>query len=91
VGGGLLPPVVVQLLPHAAGGVVVGRLTVPANPLSALGAVPPERLLSWYHVSAHQVTVVEDVAAPTVLSPSVNAPRLGNANTIAVLLSLDAA
>src|ERR671924_1851809 len=90
VGGGLLPPVVGQLLPQAAGGVLVGRLTVPAKPLSAGGAVPPERLFSCDQLSAHHVTVVVGVAALTVRSPRVNAPRLGNANTVAVVLSLDA-
>ena len=32
--------------PHGAGGVLVGRLTVPANPLKDAGAPPPDRLFS---------------------------------------------
>src|SRR5438067_287953 len=69
VGGGLLPPVVVQLGVHllaGVGGVVVGSVTLPANPLSDDGAVPPVRRFRLHQMSAHQVTVVVGVAAATV-------------------------
>src|SRR3954449_12357479 len=89
-GGGLLPVAVVQALPHPDGGVVVGRVIVPSKPLYADGAAPPVRTFRLGHVSAHHVTVVALPAAAAVVFPSVNAPRLGKAKTIAVFESLDA-
>jgi hypothetical protein len=81
-GGGLLPVVVVQLPPHTGG----FELRVAAKPLNDDGADPLDRLFKLDHVSPHHVTVVEVPAAATVLSPSTNAPRLGNANAVAVLV-----
>jgi len=50
VGGGLLPPEVVQVPLQRAGGVLVGRLdTVPAKPLNAEGASPADTLLRVDH------------------------------------------
>ena len=81
-----MPPLVFQMPLQLAGGEVVGRLaTLPAKPLKAGGADPPDRLFAADQVSLHQVTGVEAPAAATVLSPSTNAPRLGKANTVAVL------
>jgi hypothetical protein len=89
-GGGLSPPVVVKLTPQTLAGVVLGSVeTLPAKPLKAIGAVPPVRLFTLDQESLHHVTV-EDPAPVTVLSPSTKAPRLGKANTIAVVLSLAA-
>ena len=84
-GGVLLPGRVVHGPPQPDGGVPAGRLTVPAKPLNAEGAAPPVRTFSADHSAPHQVTV-PDPAPATVPSPSTNAPRVGNANTIAVLL-----
>jgi hypothetical protein len=67
--------------------VLVGSATLAAKPLNAVGEKPSERLLSINHCTDHQVTGVLAAAAATALSPSTNAPRLGNANTIAVLVS----
>src|SRR5436190_11501985 len=89
-GGGLLPPLVVQLLLQTYAGVVVGSVVEATNPLKGGGAWPPLRLFSRYQLLFHQLTVVEDVAAATVRSPSVNTPLLGKANTVAVVLALDA-
>src|SRR4051812_34259797 len=86
VGGGLLPPEVDDGAPHVAGGVAVGRLTVPAKPLNADGAAPPDSTFTPAHWLPHQVTVPPPAA---LTSPTVNAPRLGNANTIAVALLAD--
>jgi hypothetical protein len=70
-------------------GDVVGSVTPLAKPLNAEGATPPVRVLSWFQLLSHQVTV-DDPAVFAVVSPSVKTPLLGNANTIAVLLlSLD--
>src|SRR3954454_23390771 len=88
-GGGLVPPIEVQLPLQTFAGEVVGSVTPLANPLNADGAPPPVRLLSLFHELSHQVTV-DEPAVLTVVSPSANTPELGNANTIAVLLpSLD--
>src|SRR5947209_13894164 len=86
VGGGLFPPLVVQFPLQTFAGEVVGSVITPAKPLKADGASPPESEFSCHQVSAHQVTV-EEPAAATVLSPSANAPRLGKAKTVAVVLS----
>jgi len=88
VGGGLLPPAVVNAPEQTFAGVFVGSVIVPSKPLNADGAVPPLSVFSCHHESPHQVTV-EEPAADAVTSPSVNAPRLGKANTIADVLSLD--
>src|SRR5258706_933822 len=86
VGGGLLPPAVDHGPPQAAGGVLVGRLTVPAKPLNDDGPAPPERTFAFDQELSHQVTVPPPAA---LTSPTINAPRLGNANTTAVALSDD--
>jgi hypothetical protein len=44
------------------------------------------RVFRLDQLSPHQVTVPDDAA---VVSPRTNAPRLGNANTVAVALSED--
>ena len=56
VGGGLLPPDVVHALPHEAGGVLVGSVTVPANPLKAGDADPPEMEFEPAHWLLQKVT-----------------------------------
>lgn len=66
-GGGLFPVELVQLPPQT-GGVA---LSVLAKPLKALGAGPPERLLSVYHCELHHVTDAPSVA---LLSPSTKEP-----------------
>ena len=90
VGGGLLPPVVVHGLLQPSAGVIVGKVTVPRKPLNAGGAEPPVRTFRCHHASLHQVTVGYGYGGADVTSPSANAPRLGKANTIAVVLSLAA-
>lgn len=65
-GGGLLPPLLAQLLLQKAAGEVAGSGTAFAKPLKAAGACPPERLFSWFQLLSHHVTFVEDVAAATV-------------------------
>jgi len=86
VGGGLVPPEVDQGLPHAAGGVLVGKVTVLAKPLKAEGAKPPVRTFTFDHELPHHVCVPP---APALTSPTTNTPRLGNANTTAVALADD--
>lgn len=68
-GGGLLPVELIQLPPQT-GGVA---LRVLAKPLNALGAGPPERLLTLYHCDPHHVTVAPSVAllSPTTKDPTV--------------------
>jgi hypothetical protein len=88
-GGGLLPPPVDQLLPHMVGGLVVGSVIMFAKPLKAEGAAPPDSAFNCHQVSPHHVTVDEPAPA-AVLSPSVNTPPVGKANTMALLLSLEA-
>jgi hypothetical protein len=86
VGGGLVPPEVDHGPPHAAGGVLVGRVTVEAKPLKPDGGAPPERLFNFDQLLPHQLSVPPPA---TLRSPSTNAPRLGKANTTAVALSDD--
>jgi hypothetical protein len=86
VGGGLLPPEVDHGPPHADGGVLVGNVTVPAKPLNADGAGPPERTFTFDQELPHHVIVPPPAA---LTSPRRNAPRLGNANTTAVALAAD--
>jgi hypothetical protein len=84
-GGGLLPPLLVQLPLQMFAGEVFGSGTVAAKPLNADGACPPVSVFAWFHVLDHQVTF-----GPAVVFPMANAPVLGNAKTTAVLLwSLD--
>src|SRR5215831_4313326 len=82
VSGGLplLPGRAVKLVPHSSGGLICGSVTLDAKPLNEDGAWPPERLFRPDHEWLHQVTVLPPAPA-TVWSPSVNAPRLGNAKT----------
>ena len=65
-------------------------LTGVLSPAEAF-AGPPERLSSVHQESLHQLTVVGGDAEATVLSPSTNAPLLGKAKTIAVLLASEEA
>ena len=84
VGGGLFPPEVDHGPPHAAGGVLVGRLAVPAKPLKEGGAAPADSLFTLDQLEPHHVTVPPPAA---LRSPITNAPRVGNANTIADALA----
>ena len=68
-------------------GLIVGSVTSVTKPLNEAGACPPERLFRLAHEWLHQVTVVSWPAPATVWSPSVNAPRLGNAKTTTSSLS----
>src|SRR5690348_3156703 len=88
-GGGLLPPVVVHELPQLVAGVVVGSVITPAKPLSEGGALPPLRRFCCDHVSPHHSTLALP-AVDAVMLPSVKAPLLGKANTIAVAVALAA-
>jgi hypothetical protein len=82
-GGGLVPPVVDQAPPHAAGGVLVGTGAPGANPFIADGAVPSEKVFTFAHELSHHVTV----PPPALVSPTTNVPPGGNANTTAVALA----
>ena len=86
VGGGLFPGEVAKVDPQTFAGVCVGSdVTVSANPLNDGGADPPVKLFRLDQEASHQVRLVVKVAAASVELPSANAPRLGNAKTIAVL------
>ena len=86
----LFPGGVEKVVPQLSAGFVVGSFVKSAaKPLNESCAVPPERLFKVHQASLHHVTVVVGVAEATVMSPSANAPVLGNANTIVSSVSLD--
>src|SRR5512147_2256825 len=83
VGGGLFPGSVVNVVPQTVAGLLAGSVeTVPSKPLCEAGPGPPVIEFAFDHESLHQVTFVDGPAAATVRSPRLNAPRVGNANTI---------
>ena len=64
VGGGLFPPSVLHGGAHEAGGVVVGSVTVPANPLNEGGALPPDSELADDQLLLQNVTLPVSLLSP---------------------------